>query len=186
MAMSKKLNDAEFDQMMELLSKVSSDHTQDYEINTFCHLVDRYIMSKAIVEPIIVCLCGSTRFQEFFEQANRRETLAGKIVLGTGGIYGHMEGMDMDGPVKQMLDALHKAKIRLAHEILVLDACRPYCEKCGYWLAMTVVIVPGYKWPCPKCHMPVVNKPYFGESTKSEIAYAESLGKRIRYYSKER
>src|SRR6266704_190453 len=34
--------------------------------------------------PIIVCLCGSTRFSEAFHEANLRETLVGKIVLSIG------------------------------------------------------------------------------------------------------
>ena len=33
------------------------------------------------IKPIIVCLCGSTRFREAFQRVNRQETLAGKIVL---------------------------------------------------------------------------------------------------------
>lgn len=71
--------------------------------------------------PLRVCLCGSTRFREAFEQAMRTETLAGKIVLSTGGIYGHQEAMDMGGPVKAMLDELHLRKIDLADEVLVLN-----------------------------------------------------------------
>jgi hypothetical protein len=70
--------------------------------------------------PRIVCLCGSTRFRSEFEAANRRETLAGKVVLSVG-MFGHGEGIDMAGPVKAMLDRLHFRKIELADEVLVLD-----------------------------------------------------------------
>jgi hypothetical protein len=70
--------------------------------------------------PTIVCLCGSTRFRDAYERAQREETLAGKIVL-TVGLLGHQEGLDMDGPVKAMLDELHLRKIDLADEILVLN-----------------------------------------------------------------
>jgi len=31
------------------------------------------------MKPIVVCLCGSTRFKDEFVKANLRETLAGKI-----------------------------------------------------------------------------------------------------------
>lgn len=70
--------------------------------------------------PRIVCLCGSTRFGEAYRRAMRDETLAGKIVLSVG-LLGHQEGLDMDGPIKAMLDELHLRKIDLADEVLVLN-----------------------------------------------------------------
>jgi hypothetical protein len=71
-------------------------------------------------KPTVVCLCGSTRFADAFRNAMREETLAGKIVL-TVGLLGHAEGIDMEGPVKKMLDELHLRKIDLADEVLVLN-----------------------------------------------------------------
>lgn len=71
-------------------------------------------------KPIIVCLCGSTRFKEAFEAASKSETMSGKIVLSVG-LFGHIEGLDMDGPVKKMLDELHLRKIDLADEVLILN-----------------------------------------------------------------
>jgi hypothetical protein len=65
-------------------------------------------------------LCGSTRFKEAFIQASRVETLQGKIVLSVG-LFGHEEGLDMDGEVKGMLDRLHLSKIDLADEVLFLN-----------------------------------------------------------------
>jgi hypothetical protein len=70
--------------------------------------------------PRIVCLCGSTRFGDAFRNANRDETLAGKIVLSVG-LFGHTEGIDMNGPVKAMLDQLYFRKIDLADEVLILN-----------------------------------------------------------------
>lgn len=72
------------------------------------------------MQPIIVCLCGSTRFKDAFEKAERDETLAGKIVL-TVGLFGHLEGLDMSGSTKQMLDELHLRKIDKADEVLVIN-----------------------------------------------------------------
>ncbi len=43
-----------------------------------------------------------------------------RIVLSVG-LLGHAEGIDMDGPVKKMLDELHLRKIDLADEVLVLN-----------------------------------------------------------------
>lgn len=70
--------------------------------------------------PVIVCLCGSTRFKDAYTEANKTETLAGKVVLSVG-LLGHHEGLDMNGPVKQMLDTLHLFKVELADEVLILN-----------------------------------------------------------------
>jgi hypothetical protein len=70
--------------------------------------------------PKIVCLCGSTRFKDAFIEANRNETLKGNIVLSVG-LFGHVEGLDMNSEIKIMLDELHKRKIDLCDEILVLN-----------------------------------------------------------------
>ena len=99
------------------------------------------------VKPIIVCLCGSTRFKQEFIRANFEETMRGKIVV-TVGWFSHSDG-DIYTPThqeKQMLDELHLRKIDLADEVLILN-------------------VGGY----------------IGESTSREIAYAEKLGKPIKY-----
>lgn len=70
--------------------------------------------------PKVVCLCGSTRFKEAFVAANRQETLNGNIVLSVG-FFGHEEGFDQLSVVKQGLDDLHKRKIDLADEVLILN-----------------------------------------------------------------
>jgi hypothetical protein len=70
--------------------------------------------------PLIVCLCGSTKFKEAFEAAQASETEAGRIVL-TVGRFGHRDGLDMDGELKVKLDELHKRKIDLADEVLVIN-----------------------------------------------------------------
>lgn len=102
--------------------------------------------------PHIVVLCGSTRFSHAFREANLRETLAGRIVLSIGCDM-RSDGellADLDdagrAKVKADLDELHKRKIDLADEVLVLN-------------------VGGY----------------VGDSTRSEIAYAQKLGKVIRW-----
>ena len=69
----------------------------------------------------IVCLCGSTRFMEAFQEANLRETLAGKIVLSVGCDTKSDSQLGLSEEVKAGLDALHLNKIDLADEILVLN-----------------------------------------------------------------
>ncbi|WP_436759403.1 hypothetical protein [Streptosporangium sp. V21-05] len=102
--------------------------------------------------PTIVVLCGSTRFSTAFQEANLKETLAGRIVLSIGcdmrsdaDVFGDMPEGDL-ADVKTRLDELHKRKIDLADEVLVLN-------------------VGGY----------------IGSSTRSEVEYAEKLGKPVRY-----
>jgi hypothetical protein len=68
----------------------------------------------------IVCLCGSTKFKEAFELANKKESIKGNIVL-TVAMFGHLEGLDMKGEDKIMFDNLHMDKIELSNEVLILD-----------------------------------------------------------------
>lgn len=106
--------------------------------------------------PVVVTLCGSTRFYWTWQRAIYDETMAGHIVLSVG-FYPHSRGQAHGEDVgctpeqKTALDELHKRRIDLSGEILVLD-------------------VGGY----------------VGESTRGEIEYAERTGKRVRYWSSER
>ena len=73
------------------------------------------------MKPLVVCLCGSGRFREGFEQAEFDETLAGKIVL-TIGCNTKDIARDIDWQhVKPMLDELHLRKIDMADEVLVIN-----------------------------------------------------------------
>lgn len=98
----------------------------------------------------VVCLCGSTRFRDEMLVAARAETLAGRIVV-TPWVFSQAEAEAFGSEQVAALRALHRRKIDLAHEVLVVD-------------------VDGY----------------VGEATAGEIAYAEGLGKPIRYWSRER
>jgi hypothetical protein len=81
--------------------------------------------------PTVVCLCGSTRFMDAFRQANLRETLAGRIVLSVGCDTKSDEMLSITAEQKVALDALHKRKIDLADEILVVS------DETGYFGAST-------------------------------------------------
>lgn len=71
-------------------------------------------------KPLIVCLCGSTKFKEAFEKANFEQTMKGKIVLSVG-CFGHADGVSFTEKEKDFLDELHKRKIDLADEVLILN-----------------------------------------------------------------
>ncbi|WP_196779648.1 AidA/PixA family protein [Malaciobacter mytili] len=65
-------------------------------------------------------MCGSTKFKEAFEKANKEETAKGNIVL-TVAMFGHLEGLDMDSQMKKTFDEVHFDKILLCDEVLVLN-----------------------------------------------------------------
>lgn len=106
--------------------------------------------------PIVTVLCGSTRFSHTFREQNLRLTLAGHIVLSIGcdmHTDAHLfAGLadDRIEAIKADLDELHKRKIDLADEVLILN-------------------VGGY----------------IGTSTRSELEYAQRLGKPVRYLEPE-
>ena len=72
------------------------------------------------MKPLIVTLCGSIRFKQEFIDANINETLAGSIVLSVGG-FGHADNVSLTEKEKEMLGTLHKQKIDMSDEILVLN-----------------------------------------------------------------
>ena len=125
-------------------SKQAEDDTPD-----ITPIIRRAIMLRDDF-PTIVCLCGSTRFGDTYRREMLRETLAGRIVLTVGATTQSDQELlaegTITGDVKVALDVLHKQKIYVADEVLILN-------------------VGGY----------------IGESTASEIEYAQSLRKVIRY-----
>jgi len=76
-------------------------------------------------KPKVVCLCGSTKFYEQFQEANYKETMAGSIILSVGfyphRLEVHNQTVGCTEEQKAMLDELHKRKIDLADEIFVLN-----------------------------------------------------------------
>jgi hypothetical protein len=103
--------------------------------------VNRAVLSKCIVyakharrvwdagyrlidsnRPKIICLCGSTRFSDAFIKAFLDETLEGNIVLTVGNDWREKrQWQEIDPQKKIMLDELHKRKIDLADEVLILN-----------------------------------------------------------------
>lgn len=74
------------------------------------------------VQPTVVCICGSMRFQEQMVEAAAAESLAGRIVVMphvNTKLWGQVANPD---ETKRDLDLLHRAKIRLAQEILVVGS----------------------------------------------------------------
>ncbi len=89
--------------------------------------------------PIVVCLCGSTRFSEAFRQANLQETVSGKIVLSIGCDLRSDHKLFGSAPevveLKKRLDELHLRKIDLSDEVLILNVGGYIGESTGRELA---------------------------------------------------
>jgi hypothetical protein len=79
------------------------------------------LIETAIERPKIVCLCGSGRFMDQFNEAEFQETLAGHIVLTIGCNTKDIARSASLSHHKPMLDELHKRKIDLADEVYVLN-----------------------------------------------------------------
>lgn len=101
----------------------------------------------------VICLCGSTRFTNKMLIKQWELTKQGVIVLSwcalpesyyKGSHIGDAEG------VKEIVDEVHKRKIDLADEVLVINIFG-----------------------------------YIGDSTRSEIEYAESVGVPVKYMENE-
>jgi hypothetical protein len=84
-------------------------------------LQDLLRLKDAATRPVIVCLCGSTRFLHAFQDATLRETLAGRIVLSIGCNTKSDDDLALEPVDKDALDLLHLFKIDLADEILILN-----------------------------------------------------------------
>ncbi len=104
-------------------------------------------------KPTVVCLCGSTRFHEEFQKANFHFTMQGLIVLSVG-FYPHAE----------FSKKAHGEDVGITKEQKIfLD------ELHKRKIDMADFIF-------------VINKGgYIGESTASEIGYAQTFGKYIKY-----
>ena len=102
--------------------------------------------------PRIVCLCGSTRFFEQFMEQNYRLTMAGNIVLSVG-FFSHR-------PETYSSEEVHAAT---PEEKIALDELHK--RKIDLAHEIFVINVDGY----------------VGESTTSEILYAERYGKKITF-----
>lgn len=70
-------------------------------------------------KPIVVCMCGSTRFKEDFLKWNKLLTLKGWIVLMPG-VFGHA-GDDITVQQMIQLDQLHRRKIAMSDVVFVVD-----------------------------------------------------------------
>ena len=116
------------------------------------HLTKETGRKPRVRKPTIVCLCGSTRFGEAFRLAEFQETLAGHIVLTIGC---NMKSDD------DLFGHLNEA----AREQIKRNLDELHLRKIDLAKEVLILNVGGY----------------IGESTSRELAYAQGLGKTIRY-----
>lgn len=78
-------------------------------------------------KPKVICLCGSTRFIDAFNEWRQKLTLEGNIILSIELVLPQTEREDPqhhNTQVKRMLDELHLRKIDISDEIFVLNVGR--------------------------------------------------------------
>ena len=101
----------------------------------------------------VITLCGSTRFRREFEEANTRLTLAGNIVISVG-LFGH-------GGDAEVWEGMDEGTLTRTKEML------DDMHKRKIDMADEIFVINVGR--------------YVGDSTRSEIAYAEAHGKPVRY-----
>jgi hypothetical protein len=82
------------------------------------------LAALAPARPLVVCLCGSTRFVAEFNRQRHALTIAGQIVLSIEIVTSQARDRDpqyTDPALKARLDELHKRKIDLADYVLILN-----------------------------------------------------------------
>ncbi len=102
----------------------------------------------------VITLCGSTRFKEQFMEAQKRLTLEGNIVISVG-LFGHAGD-------QEVWDGMDEGTLSKTKEML--DDMHK--RKIDMADEIYVINVGGY----------------IGDSTRSEIQYAEEHGKTVRYF----
>lgn len=102
----------------------------------------------------VITLCGSTRFKEQFMEVQKRLTLEGNIVISVG-LFGHAGD-------QEVWDGMDEGTLSKTKEML--DDMHK--RKIDMADEIYVINVGGY----------------IGDSTRSEIQYAEAHGKTVRYY----
>ena len=70
----------------------------------------------------IICLIGSTKYFHAFTKVNEYETLQGNIVLSCGVFKTKLSGALLQNHDKEALDGLHKDKIRMSDDVIVINA----------------------------------------------------------------
>ena len=70
--------------------------------------------------PTVVVICGSTRFHKRMHEVALGETLEGNIVLVVGSDDKSDDEMGITEEEKEYLEALHRHKIDMADEVLVV------------------------------------------------------------------
>jgi dienelactone hydrolase len=76
-------------------------------------------------KPLVICICGSTRFKDQIMLVNAALTVHGWIVLAPG-VFGHTDMPDYDwstdvSDLKRRLDRLHFAKIDMADAVFIVN-----------------------------------------------------------------
>lgn len=68
----------------------------------------------------VITLCGSIKFKDEFMKVKEKLTLEGNIVL-TPNFFSSLKKEDIDLEMKKMLDGMHRQKIDISDEVLIIN-----------------------------------------------------------------
>lgn len=117
--MSEQITEAARALCVKFINKVETGRARSRETYSECLALLEMIENEREL-PIVVTLCGSIKFKQAFTDAAYRETRDGKIVLSVG-CFSHADGVTLSEETKALFDELHKRKIDISREILVLN-----------------------------------------------------------------
>lgn len=91
-----------------------------FNLSVYAKESKRVERDKWPIEFPIMTLCGSTRFKEEFEAAQKEFSLRGFLVISVG-CFLHKENDSRIAKNKELLDAVHLGKIDLADVVLIIS-----------------------------------------------------------------
>lgn len=140
----------------------------------------------------VTCLVGSSRFEETFALVAERLEKSGVLVLMMGS-FQHADSRPVSDEERRTLERVDRRRVDLADEVPVIDAPRARCKACGAWhdddhgetCWCAADGVQGGRASAYRRRQLYEEAPYVGESSRLEVAYALSVGKKVRYLSRQ-
>jgi NTP pyrophosphatase (non-canonical NTP hydrolase) len=122
-----------------------------------------------------VALIGSSRFKAAFQRIGEQLEKGGELPLAMT-FFQHADGVSVSPQEREVLRRVDRRRLQLADRVIVVDDVAEVCLTCGKLCSS------GFAGSLC-CSSMALLRPYIGEDTRTEIEYAESIGRRVRYIS---
>ncbi len=134
--------------------------------------------------PSTVCLIGSSRFKDLFQEWGEKLEKQGILVLCMS-FFQHADHRHVSEEERRVLRQVDRRRIDLAEDVWVIDPNILVCEGCRK--PCETVFDPIALGPedVSRCHgVRLIRVEYIGEDTREEIGYASATGKPVRCLSR--